>query len=186
MLRSLALAVPADGRSHVLRRYRAADLWSPDVRGVVRGSLQIGFGNSTRIIETRSRSHQLAIAVANMPHFPDDADLVKPNSPPADGPLPAKVRFSSESEELVWVVDQALRLAGAGTVAVLFRTRWAPAALRNSGATRLHRNLGNWPAGPGLFFGTYHAAKGLEFDTVFLPMLSHRRWNNPSDIDGNG
>ena len=39
-----------------------------------------------------------------------------------------------------------------------------------------------WPTGPGLFYGTYHAAKGLEFDTVFLPFLSAKRRPDPEDV----
>ena len=52
-----------------------------------------------------------------------------------------------------------------------------------TGATRLHRELQAWPSGPGLFYGTYHAAKGLEFDTVFMPFLSAERWPHPPDVE---
>ena len=52
-----------------------------------------------------------------------------------------------------------------------------------SEATRLHRSLSVWPNGPGLFYGTYHAAKGLEFDTVFMPLLSDERWPHPPDVE---
>ena len=182
MLRSLAIAVPADGSltffgdiaqqiyGHRMS-WRSAGLSAHRI-----WQFRENYRNTKQIA-------QLALAVAKMPQFPNDADLVEPNSPPADGPLPAKVRFPSESAELAWVVDQAQRLARAGTVAVLFRTRQALAALQNSGATRLHGDLDEWPTGPGLFYGTYHAAKGLEFDTVFLPMLSHSRWDYPPDMD---
>ena len=42
-----------------------------------------------------------------------------------------------------------------------------------------------WTSGqpvPVFFYGTYHAAKGLEFDTVFLPFLSDKRWLHPHDV----
>ena len=42
--------------------------------------------------------------------------------------------------------------------------------------------MSHWPSGPGLFHGTYHAAKGLEFDSVFLPHLSASEWPDPKDI----
>ena len=128
---------------------------------------------------------QLALALAAMPSFPDDPDLVEPTAPTADGPLPALVRCSSEDEERRLIVARAPGLARTGTVAILFRTREQeevlPQQLRNQ-ATRLHRELQQWPAGPGLFYGTYHAAKGLEFDTVFLPFLSEERWPHPPDV----
>lgn len=40
--------------------------------------------------------------------------------------------------------------------------------------------------GPGLFYGTYHAAKGLEFDTVLVPFLSAQRSPRPQDIEAFG
>jgi len=45
-----------------------------------------------------------------------------------------------------------------------------------------HRNLETWPNGPRLFYGTYHAAKGLEFDAVFLPFLAGTNWPHPPDV----
>ena len=46
--------------------------------------------------------------------------------------------------------------------------------------------MGRWPVGPGLFYGTYHAAKGLEFDTVFLPLLCSGNWPLADDIQSFG
>jgi superfamily I DNA/RNA helicase len=46
----------------------------------------------------------------------------------------------------------------------------------------LHRDLETWPAGPGLFYGTYHSAKGLEFDTVLVPFAASTRLPYPPDI----
>ena len=123
---------------------------------------------------------QLALALANTPHFPDDPDLVPPTAPIADGPPPAVRGATDEQAEWQFVLAQAQRLAETGTVAILFRTREQERRIAN--ATRLHRELDQWPSGPGLFYGTYHAAKGLEFDTVFLPFLSSKRWPHPGDV----
>ena len=128
---------------------------------------------------------QLALALAAMPNFPDDPDLIEPTAPVADGPSPALVRLGSESEEREFAVSRATELAQTGTVAILFRTRDQERTFRQylpSEATRLHRELKQWPSGPRLFYGTYHAAKGLEFDTVFLPFLSDKCWPHPSDV----
>ena len=129
---------------------------------------------------------QLALSLADMPDFPDEPDLVEPTAPTADGPLPALVRLSSEAKERELVISQATRLAQTGTVAILFRTRDQE---RNfcrylpQESTQLHRDLDHWPQNPGIFHGTYHAAKGLEFDTVFLPFLSDQHWPHPSDVE---
>ena len=125
---------------------------------------------------------RLALALADTRHFSDDPDLVEPTAPTADGPLPALRKAPDESAEWQFVLEQAQRLAETGTAAILFRTREQERQRPIADATRLHRDLDQWPNGPGLFFGTYHAAKGLEFDTVFLPFLSNARWPLPADI----
>ena len=77
-------------------------------------------------------------------------------------------------------------LRGPARVAVLLRTREQEGTVRRYlpvEAARLHRELNVWPVGPGLFYGTYHASKGLEFDTVFMPFLSDERWPHPPDVE---
>ena len=184
MLRSLAAAIPAGGSltffgdiaqqiyGHRMS-WRSAGL---AVREVWR--FQENYRNTRQI-------SQLALALAAMPSFPDDPDLVEPTAPTADGPPPALVRRSSEDDERRLIVSRAPALARTGTVAILVRTRDQEKAIPQpirSQATRLHRDLQRWPANPGLFYGTYHAAKGLEFDTVFLPFLSGERWPYPPDV----
>lgn len=179
MLRSLAAAIPSHGSltffgdiaqqiyGHRVS-WRSAGLRSRQV-----WRFEENYRNSKQI-------SQLALALANTPHFPDDPDLVEPTAPTADGPLPALRKALDEKEEWQFVLAQARRSAETGTVAILFRTREQEYLIAN--ATRLHRELDQWPNRPGLFYGTYHAAKGLEFDTVFLPFLSNERWPHPDDV----
>ena len=176
MLRSLATAIP-DGGSLTFfgdiaqqiyghrMSWRNAGLDSPRI-----WQFRENYRNTKQI-------SQLALSLAASPNFPDDPDLVEPTAPTADGPLPILLRMSSEAKERSFVIQQASRLAETGTVAVLFRTRDHETGFEQrlpSRATRLHRDLDQWPDGPGIFYGTYHAAKGLEFDTVFLPFLSNQ------------
>ena len=185
MLRSLAEAIPPDGSltffgdtaqqiyGHRMS-WRSAGLSAPQI-----WEFKENYRNTKQI-------SQLALALADMPGFPDVPDLVVPTEPVADGPLPALREFPNESDEKKFAVDRAAELARTGTVAILFRTRDQETAIQRhlpNGATRLHRDLIRWPEGPGLFFGTYHAAKGLEFDTVFLPFLSAERWPHPDDVE---
>ena len=185
MLRSLAAAIPRDGSltffgdiaqqiyGHRMS-WRNAGLNAPRI-----WRFQENYRNTKQIA-------RLALELAAMPHFPDDPDLVEPTAPAADGPLPVLLHRPNESAERELVVSRATDLARTGTVAVLLRTREQEAAVLKGlprGATRLHRDLKVWPTGPGLFYGTYHASKGLEFDTVFMPFLSDERWPHPPDVE---
>ena len=184
MLRSLAAAISGQGSltffGDVVQQiyghrisWRTAGLAAPRI-----WRFQENYRNTKQI-------SRLALALAASPIFPDDPDLVEPTAPTADGPPPALVRRSSEAKEREFVVSQAINLARTGTAAILFRTRELEAGFKpylQGRAIRLHRDLAQWPNGPGLFYGTYHAAKGLEFDTVFLPFLAHQYWPHPSDV----
>ena len=179
MLRSLAAAIPSHGSltffgdiAQQIYGHRVS--WrSAGLRAGKVWQFRENYRNTKQI-------SQLALALANTPHFPDDPDLVAPTAPTANGPLPALRRAPDEHAEWRFVLAQAQRLAETGTVAVLFRTWEQERPIAN--ATLLDGDLRRWPSGPGLFYGTYHAAKGLEFDTVFLPFLSSKRWPHPDDV----
>ena len=97
--------------------------------------------------------------------------------------------FPSESEEADFVGSQAAGLARTQPVAILCRTKKQENFIQErlpAWATQIDRNMRQWPSGPRLFYGTYHSAKGLEFDSVFLPFLSEQHWPNPSDIEALG
>ncbi|NJL29277.1 MAG: ATP-binding domain-containing protein [Thermoanaerobaculia bacterium] len=189
MLRSLAAAVPSDGSLTFFgdmaqqiygnrMSWRSAGLNVNEV-----WKFEENYRNTRQIA-------QLALAIANMPCFLGDADLVEPKSPTADGTLPALVAFKTESEEELFVAQRARSLGQIGTVAVLFRDREQEKkfarALPNF-ATRLRRDLSSWPTAPtGIFYGTYHSAKGLEFDAVILPHLSEGRLPHPPDVQAFG
>ena len=184
MLRSLAAIIPEDGSltffgdiaqqiyGHRMS-WRSAGLTAREI-----WRFKENYRNTKQIA-------RLALALAAMPQFPVDPDLVEPTAPVADGPLPALRELPGESTERQLVVSRAVELARTGTVAILFRTREQEKIFRRhlpDDATQLHGRLDVWPSGPGLFYGTYHAAKGLEFDTVFLPILSNESWPNPPDL----
>lgn len=186
MLQSLAAAIPSDGSltffgdmaqqiyGHKIS-WRSAGL---DIRDQDIWKFEQNYRNTKQIA-------QLALAIAKSRHYRGIADLIEPKSPVADGPLPALVSFDSEDEEMRFVTAQAQKLAQTGTVAVLFRDRDLERRLRIP-ATRLHRDLGSWPKGPGLFYGTYHSAKGLEFDSVLVPFASASRLPHPPDVEAFG
>lgn len=133
---------------------------------------------------------RLAIAMAEMEHFSDETDLVAPVSPSASGPKPALVACRDRHHQADFVVDQAVRLASTSTVAILVRDRVKDEALVRqrlpSDSTRLHKDMKTWLPSPGIWYGTYHAAKGLEFDHVLLPFCSADRLPDPDVVDAFG
>ena len=179
MLRSLAAAIPDHG-SLTFFGDIAQQIYGHRVSWRSAGLLSREIWRFKENYRNTKQISQLALALADTRYFPDDPDLVEPTAPTADGPLPALREEPDEDAEWQFVLARARQLAETGAVAVLFRTR--EQERRIAGATRLHRDLDQWPNGPGLFFGTYHAAKGLEFDTVFLPFLSSNRWPHPEDV----
>ena len=188
MLRSLAELVPADGSltffgDMAQQIYGNRMSWRNagiNVQSV--WEFQENYRNTRQIA-------RLALAVAAMPSFTNDPDLVEPRSPTADGPPPALVSFPSEAAETEFVVAQARRLGRNGTVAILVRDRRQgelfAEALAGEG-TKLDRSLNQWPTGPGIFHGTYHSAKGLEFDSVLLPRMSAEYLPHPPDVGAFG
>ena len=185
MLRSLAAAVPPDGSltffgdtaqqiyGHRMS-WRDAGIEAPKIH-----HFEENYRNSKPIAT-------LALAIAAMPFFRDDPDLVLPKAPTAEGPDPLLVSCRRVEDELRLVISRAVTAAESGLTAVLFRTREQErlvVGLLPRSSVRLHRDLARWPDNARLFYGTYHAAKGLEFDTVFLPLLSDRRWPDPQEVE---
>lgn len=125
---------------------------------------------------------RLALAIARMPYFRDTPDIVEPNEPAAGGPPPVLIRFEDEAAEMAFVAARAVRQSAAESVAILLRTRADEDRLvphLPQGAVRLHRNMRQWTNQSGVYYGTFHAAKGLEFDTVFIPRCSQSALPDP-------
>lgn len=132
---------------------------------------------------------QLGLAISQMPYFRDISDLVEPTSPTADGPLPTLVEFSSRNQEIKFVVNAAIQLAKTQSVAILFRYRQDENSIKDNlpqGSIRLHRAMTTWQAKPGIRYGTYHSAKGLEFDAVILPFCNNQRLPEPEAVTAFG
>jgi superfamily I DNA/RNA helicase len=184
MIRSLAAAIPTDG-SLTFFGDMAQQIYGNKISWRTAGLIVREVWRFEENYRNTKQIAQLALAIARTPFFRDVADLVEPKAPAADGALPALVTFKSEADEIGFVAERAQKRAQTGTVAVLFRDRELEKTLPpllSVSATRLHRELNHWPSGPGLFYGTYHAAKGLEFDAVFVPFASSTRLPYPPDV----
>lgn len=132
---------------------------------------------------------QLGLAISKMAYFTDDPDIVEPKSPTADGPLPTLVKCTSRAVEIKLVVSEAVKASRTRSVAILFRNREDEKLIVSklpTGSIQLHSEMKQWVTGPGIRYGTYHSAKGLEFDMIILPFCSTERLPDPDTINAFG
>lgn len=132
---------------------------------------------------------RLALAISETPYFHDLADLVEPVAPPAQGALPALIRFKTKEEELAFVSQHATRLGDTQSVAILTLNREEEEQLGAQlpkGATKIHRSMQRWSAEAGIYYGTIYSSKGLEFDTVILSRVSRDEFPDQPIIDSFG
>jgi superfamily I DNA/RNA helicase len=188
MIRSLSRAIPVNG-SLTLFGDMAQQIYG---RKISWKSAGLKINKVCEFKENYRNTKQIAalgLAISGMPYFKDTADMVDPIAPKADGPLPALVHCTSEEKEFGLVKNLVSRAGKTQTVAILFRRREMEATIARllpRGSVRLHRKLTTWHAGPNIYYGTYHAAKGLEFDTVVLPLLSSAYLPDPEDTTSFG
>lgn len=187
MIRSLALAVPADG----------SVTFFGDVAQQIYGRRiswkDAGLDVSTPWVFTKNYRNtkeiaDLALAIAAMPYYADEPDMVAPEEFRAAGPKPTLVRFASDADEIAFVAAQAKAAATAGqSVGIIVRRQSDVSRFttRLKGAQRLGRNM-TWRPGAGISCGTIHSAKGLEFETVYLPLLTNLRMPDPAVVEAAG
>jgi superfamily I DNA/RNA helicase len=173
MLRSLVRAVPADGSltffgDAAQQIYGRRISWR-DAGLQVPGPVWFrkNYRNTKEIAD-------LGLAIAAMPYYADEPDMVAPDEFRAAGPKPTLVRFRTEDAETAFVVQQARDAAASGqSVAILVR-RQMDAAHFTSRFTRVQRldEETVWRPGAGVSCGTIHGGKGLEFEAVYMPLLT--------------
>lgn len=180
MLQSLSKAIPSNGSltyfGDVAQQiyggrlsWRAAGIRNPQI-----WKFEQNYRNTIEIAK-------LGLAISKTPYFKDDGDLIEPLFPRAAGPLPALIKFKSEKEELDYIIERVLELSETETVAILVRDRDAVSIIRKKLKSEsidfqlLSGNMKRWDQSPGISIGTYHSAKGLEFDNVFLPFCNVER-----------
>lgn len=187
MLKSLVLAIPPDGSltffgDMAQQIYGSRISWrSAGLRPSKIWEFKENYRNSKQIA-------QLGLAISDMSFFQGVSDLVEPNAPKADGPLPTLVKCRNEDEETKLALQQAIAMGNTQVVAILTRNRTREKHYLNSISAsglpvqRLHRNMYTWSSEPRVSVGTYHSAKGLEFDAVILPYCSDTKLPDKSRI----
>lgn len=188
MIRSLTKAVPRDGSitffGDVAQQIYGRGMSWRDAGLVARDvwQFQQNYRNTLSIA-------QLGLAISKMPYYAGEPDMVVPIFPTADGPKPALVSFDDENTEMQFIAALAKARSSTRSVAILLRTHAHIKKLRDylpATATALKEESSDWSADTGLYFGTYHSAKGLEFEVVLLPFLAEGELPSKEDIETDG
>lgn len=117
-----------------------------------------------------------------------DPDMVKATAPVAEGPKPILVSFFDKQSEMNWVVDRAISTGKTSSTVIVCRNRSDiddfMRVLRNKGcaATEIDKNTPGYAHIKTVYLATFHSAKGLEFDNVFVPYLSMDKFPDPDTV----
>ncbi|WP_106615354.1 3'-5' exonuclease [Saccharothrix carnea] len=197
MIRSLTEIVPKDGTVTFFGDY-AQQIYGSRVSWKSLGLLVepkdlVRFDRNYRNTKQIAR---LAEAVADTPFFKDDVELVSPLPPQRDGDAPLLVEAFSKSMQIAeavhmaenLLVDRKVSRRKIHQVAILLRNDdWDDEieiiSDRNNRVTRLHKGMKVWAYGPGIFYGPYAEARGLEFDAVVLPFCDADELPSKSSIE---
>lgn len=129
----------------------------------------------------------VAASIANMPGF-EAEELVVPPPVYRSGPVPTLVGFATVEGEDRWIPSEVQRLSRFGSVAVLARgvgDRRRLGEILPSESMKLDRTL-NGLQDQGIYYGTLHAAKGLEFDSVLITRCARDRLPDARTVEALG
>jgi len=186
MLRSLALAIPASGCLTFFGDV-AQQIYGRDVSWRTAGLKVSKVWEFTKNYRNSPEIANLALAIAAMPYYAEQADMVAPDDFADAGPPPTVVALKTQKEEDDFVVSQAKALGRLGTVGVLCRRGGDAKRIfkRLKGAQFLHREMPAWRP-DGISIGNVHSAKGYEFQSVILVGLTAKDWPDPMAVAADG
>lgn len=110
-------------------------------------------------------------------YWQQNNDMVAATNQIAEGPKPILVKFSNKTHEINWVVERAIATGRVSSVVIVCRKRSDIDSfmkeLKNKGcvATVIDKDTPGYAHTKTVYLTTFHAAKGLEFDNVFVPLL---------------
>ena len=114
---------------------------------------------------------------------------MEPKEPSAAGTMPTLIKCKDIDTEISEIHRIARDQGSVSVVGILARTR-KDADRAVQGMSRVRKLQGDknvpWDPKPGIYYGTYHSAKGLEFDVVLMPFCASNSVPNKQAIDAYG
>lgn len=121
-------------------------------------------------------------------YWRQDDDMVSARNQIAEGPKPILVKFANKQREMKWVVERAISTGKTSSVVIVCRNRADIDSfmllLKNDGydATEIDKDTPGYAHIKTVYLTTFHAAKGLEFDNVFVPFLTVDKFPDPDTV----
>ncbi len=188
MLRSLAKAVPPDG-SITFFGDVAQQIYGHRMSWRSAGLQPLKVWQFSENYRNSQQIAALGLGIAGMDYYAGTPDMVAPTTPKAAGPRPTLVSFKKTSDEMEFVASQAKAMAATRAIAILVRTDAQKRQIKSylpRSVIDLKDENANWVDGPNIYLGTYHSAKGLEFEGVILPFMDKDRFPDPVQVEDFG
>jgi superfamily I DNA/RNA helicase len=121
-------------------------------------------------------------------YWEQDSDMVEATAQIAKGPKPILMKFTSKEYEMSWVVEKAITISKNSSTVIVCRNRADidsfKRILNNKKykATEIDRETPVYAHVKTVYLTTFHAAKGLEFDNVFVPFLTDDKLPDPETV----
>lgn len=129
-----------------------------------------------------------ARAITQNKYWRQDGDMVEAASQIAEGPKPILIEFSHKQHEVSWIVDRAAAIGKISSTVIVCRNRadidiFLP-LLKDRGceAIEINKETPGFAHLKQVYLTTFHTAKGLEFDNVFIPYLAEDKFPDPNMI----
>lgn len=121
-------------------------------------------------------------------YWQQDGDMVEATAQIAEGPKPILVKFLSKQHEMAWVIERAIATGKTSSTVIVCRNRadidsfMKVLAIKGCDATEINKDTPGFAHLKKVYLTTYHAAKGLEFDNVFIPYLTDDKLPDPDTV----
>ena len=192
MLKSLSLLVPDDGSINFFGD-AAQQIYGSRISWRSAGLDNVKIYKLRKNYRNKSGVGKLAKAISELPFFEmDDNDKVDSIVPIAEGPKPIVMKVKNIEEEIDFVANLVSGSDSSRTVAVLLKTREDVRIIEDTFTskgikyTTLKKDMNKWNGNDSIYIGTYHSAKGLEFDIVILPFMSDKFMPTEEEIEKYG
>lgn len=127
--------------------------------------------------------------ITNSKYWRRDGDMVEATTQIAEGPKPILLEFPDEFHEISWVAERVISTGKVSSTVIICRNRTDIDMFlkifkqKDCNAIEIDKDTTGYAHIKAVYLSTFHAAKGLEFENVFVPFLSEKRFPDSDTIN---